>query len=242
MRYCFNVQIYSKILELHGYVMAIGDVTTLWSTLLLVPNTEPFTLNSNQCDGETGNQSTETDLIRRFQQGDREAFTALYRIHQPTVARFTFYMTGDRDKAEELTQEVFVWLIHHPLSFNSSLGTLSAFLGGVARKLLQRQWRKQRLWQSLEELLWRRPSAREWTAPGVDPAQAVDSASLRKAITRLPPRYREAIVLCELEGKSYEEAAMFLKCPVGTVRSRLHRARILLVDKFQAKKSTSRSS
>jgi RNA polymerase sigma-70 factor (ECF subfamily) len=221
--------------------MAIGYMTILSSTLLLVRYTEPFTLNGNQCDAETGNPCVESDLIRCFQQGDREAFTTLYRMHHPAVARFTFYMTGDREKAEELTQEAFVWLIHHPLSFDSSLGTLAAFLGGVARKLLQRQWRRDRLWQSLEELLRRQPSAREWTAPGVDPAQAVDSESLRKAIILLPPRYREAIVLCELEGKSYEEAAIFLKCPIGTVRSRLHRARVMLVDKFQAKRSTKRA-
>ena len=199
---------------------------------------ESFTLPSNECDQD---RSAETDLIRRFQQGDREAFTALYRMHQPAVARFTFYMTGDPDKAEEVTQDVFVWLIHHPLAFDSTLGTLSAFLGGVARKLLQRQWRRQRPWQSLEGLLGRHSSASEWPAPTVDLARTIDSASLRKAIASLPPRYREAIVLCELEGNSYEEAAILLKCPIGTLRSRLHRARYLLMEKFRTRKPVSRS-
>jgi RNA polymerase sigma-70 factor (ECF subfamily) len=59
---------------------------------------------------------------------------------------------------------------------------------------------------------------------------------LRKAIAALPARYREAVVLCDLEGKTYEEAAAIQDCPVGTVRSRLHRARQLLARKFQEKR------
>ena len=75
--------------------------------------------------------------------------------------------------------------------------------------------------------------AGDWMiAPRNELSNGVDVALLRKAITRLPLKYREAIVLCDLEGKSYEEAAVVLECPVGTVRSRLHRARRLLTEQF----------
>jgi RNA polymerase sigma-70 factor (ECF subfamily) len=67
-----------------------------------------------------------------------------------------------------------------------------------------------------------------------------EAAQLRKAIAALPERYREAVVLCDLEAKSYDEAAAILGCATGTVRSRLHRARELLVRKFHVKKEGQR--
>jgi RNA polymerase sigma-70 factor (ECF subfamily) len=127
-------------------------------------------------------------------------------------------MTGDRDKAAEVTQDVFVWLIHHPGEFDPDRGELPAFLGGVARKLLLRERRDERRWLPLEAV-----------RPSVPPADdTLDAATLRKAIAALPARYREVIVLCDLQGRSYEEAATVLCCAVGTVRSRLHRGRELL--------------
>jgi len=79
------------------------------------------------------------ELPIRFHDGDREAFTALYRAHFPAVFRFAFYMTGDRILAGEIAQDVFVWLVHHPGAFDAERGELPAFLGGVARKLLHRR-------------------------------------------------------------------------------------------------------
>jgi RNA polymerase sigma-70 factor, ECF subfamily len=63
---------------------------------------------------------------------DRETFTALYRMHQPAVFRFALSMTGDRAAAAEVTQDVFVWLLHHPDSFDPAPGELNSFLLGVA--------------------------------------------------------------------------------------------------------------
>src|SRR5215471_2729924 len=98
---------------------------------------------------------SDRQLMRRFREGDREAFTELYRAHQAAIFRFAFYMTGDRDKAAEVTQDVFVWLIHHPGEFDPDRGELPAFLGGVARKLLLRERRDERRWLPLEAV---RPS------------------------------------------------------------------------------------
>jgi RNA polymerase sigma-70 factor, ECF subfamily len=175
----------------------------------------------------------ESGLIERFGAGDREAFTTLYRRHYAEIARFAMYMTGDQSKAEELSHDVFVWLIDHPRAFQSELGTFPAFLKGVARNLLRRHWRNQRRWQSLDEMILRQPAAKELIAAGKELSTGVDAAVLRKAIARLPLKYREAIVLCDLEGDSYEEAAVVMRCPVGTIRSRLHRARRLLAEQFE---------
>src|ERR1700686_2138141 len=84
---------------------------------------------------------SDASLIERFRHGDRDAFTALYRAHHASIFRFAFHMTADRVKAAEITQDVFVWLIHHAAEFDPERGGLPAFLGGVARKLLQRRQR-----------------------------------------------------------------------------------------------------
>ena len=175
------------------------------------------------------------DLLQRFSEGDREAFTALYREHFPAVFRFVLYMTGDRIEAGEVTQDVFVWLIHHSGDFDPGRGQLPAFLGGVARKMLHRRQQLGRRWLPLDEGALR-PSA----DAALDLVDGIgkrrDLEQLRRAIATLPERYREALVACDLEEKSYQEAAEELGCALGTVRSRLHRARELLVRKLQWKK------
>lgn len=171
-----------------------------------------------------------SNLVERFREGDREAFATLYRDHFPAVFRFALYMTGDRLRAGEITQDAFVWLVRHPAEYDPKRGDLGAFLGGVARKLLHRQERINRRWLPLDE------AAADHTdfAAGVERDQ--EARELRRAIATLPERYREALVLCDLQGKSYDEAAGELGCANGTVKSRLHRARALLACKFQRRR------
>ena len=178
-------------------------------------------------------RSSDRELMKRFRAGDRDAFAVLYRTHYPAVFRFAFHMTGDRQQAAEVTQDVFVWLIHHPGEFDAERGELAPFLGGVARKLLQRRERDARRWVAFDE-------AAGGYAETMDPGMAIDAATLRKLIALLPVAYREAVVLCDLESKSYEEAAKLLGCAVGTVRSRLHRARQLLARKLQPRREVAR--
>lgn len=178
-------------------------------------------------NGMDGTASPDCALFERFRGGDREAFATLYRTHYPALFRFALHMTADRSRAGEIVQDVFVWLIHHPGSFDPKRGDLAPFLGGIARKLLQRQERWYRRWLPLS------PAVE--AAVVHDPADEVDAAKLRKAIALLPVPYREAVVLCDLEGKSYAEAAAAVRCAVGTIRSRLHRGRDLLARKLKVK-------
>ena len=173
--------------------------------------------------------TSDRELLQRFCRGDRDAFTLLYRAHFPAVFRLVLYMTGDRLQAAEITQDTFVWLVHHPRDFDPNRGELAAFLNGVARKMILRHKRLERRWMPLVET-----AAAEELASGLEHRQNVQE--LRKAIAALPERYREAVLLCDLEEKSYEQAADQMACPVGTVRSRLHRARELLARKFLGKK------
>jgi RNA polymerase sigma-70 factor (ECF subfamily) len=173
---------------------------------------------------------SDRDLVDRFRQGDREAFAAIYHRYFPSVYRFAFYMINDAPRAGEITQDVFIWLAGHAGQFDAGRGGLGAFLGGVARKFVHRLQRNEQRWLPLEEVAGRPGLAADFAA-GLERQQ--ESAGLRKAIAALPVRYREAVVLCDLEGMSYEEAAAAMGCVVGTVRSRLFRARELLVRKFQ---------
>jgi RNA polymerase sigma-70 factor (ECF subfamily) len=165
----------------------------------------------------------DSELLRRFLAGDRESFAELYRIHSRSVYRFALYLTVNEEKAAELTQDVFVWLVRNPDRYDRERGELGSFLSGVARQILRRRVKEERRWQGLDE---------KAAAPEKDLPAEHDLARLKRAVAALPLRYREAVVLCELEGKTYQEAAGALECAVGTVRSRLHRARILLTRKF----------
>ena len=172
-------------------------------------------------------------LLAAFRAGDREAFAMLYRRHSRSVFQFAFYMAGDADSADELTQEVFVWLIHHPAAFDAERGSLPAFLGGVARKFLQRKRRAESRWSGLDDAvqaIWAMSMAQ---APGLTADAALDAGRVREAIALLPIRYREAVVLCDLQELEYAEAARAMGCAVGTVRSRLHRGRALLARKLR---------
>ena len=173
------------------------------------------------------------DLLTRFRAGDRDAFTELYRQHHRAVYRFALLMSGDPGKAAEVTQDVFVWLIHNPNKFNPLRGELGSFLIGVSNRLLKNRFARERRMVPLEDLDF---EALSETIPDEDE----DLARLRQAVAALPPRYREVVVLCDLEEKTYEQAAAIVECAVGTVRSRLHRARALLARKLTGKRSEQR--
>jgi RNA polymerase sigma-70 factor (ECF subfamily) len=147
-------------------------------------------------------------------------------VHHKTVFRFALLMAADPVKAAETTQDVFVWLIHHPGNFDPRRGELGNFLVGVARMLLKRRYSEEQRWVPFDE-----SSANLRVDPPPDP-HSEDATRLRGAIAALPERYRVVVILCDLEGKTYEEAALLVECPVGTVRSRLHRARALLARKL----------
>ena len=172
------------------------------------------------------------ELLAQFAQGDIEAFAVLYRTHSLAVFRYAFHMTGDRTKATEVTQDVFVWLIHHPSAFDPDRGDLAAFLVGVARQLIRQQERAERRWLPFKE------AAHSQSNDTPDPGRAIDAEALRRAVAALPLRYREPVILCDLEGHSYEDAAKLMNCAVGTIRSRLHRAHELLARKFGLRKKT----
>jgi RNA polymerase sigma-70 factor (ECF subfamily) len=173
-------------------------------------------------------------LLERFRSGDRDAFNAIYRAHSQRVFRFAMLMTGDSQKASEATQDVFVWLVHHPDVFDPARGELSNLLIGVARNQLRKRHTEEQRWVPIENTA---ASLRATPADHFD-SDADDADRLHAAIRALPESYRAVVVLCDLEEKTYEEAAVILEVPTGTVRSRLHRARALLARKLVTRRAS----
>lgn len=200
---------------------------------------------------------TDDGLIRRMMAGDEEGFTLLYRRRQPSIYRFALHMSGNTATAEDVTQEVFMTLIRDPRRFDPSRGTVGAFLFGIARNHLRKRWEQDQRLVPLagdsDELSLMSGGGTlgpasvngngHQAATGWDELSSMEMVErVRKAIRTLPGNYREVVVLCELEEMSYEEAAAALDCPVGTVRSRLHRARAILLEKLRDAEPAPRAS
>ena len=169
--------------------------------------------------------------------GEEEALTALYRRRQGGIYRFVMQMCGSQALAEDVTQEVFMVLIRDGQTFDPTRGSLNAFLVGVARNLLLRRLQRERFYVPMEEdtddEATTQISSPTTGGPLEDLSRIETINSVRMAVLALPERYREVVVLCDLQEMSYVEAAEALSCAVGTVRSRLHRARALLIDKLR---------
>jgi len=178
------------------------------------------------------------ELLRRMSAGDEDAFLTVYRRCQGPIYRFVLHMSGSPAIAEDVTQDVFLALIQDGSRFDASRGTLAAYLFGVSRKLLLRRWARDQIYVPLEA---DGTEHNEQRANGDSPhSEAIPDLAhgemlerVRHAVLGLPVNYREVAVLCDLQEMSYEQAAATLGCPIGTVRSRLHRARLLLARKLQ---------
>jgi RNA polymerase sigma-70 factor, ECF subfamily len=175
---------------------------------------------------------TDSELLERVAAGDAEALAIVFRRHQATVYRFSRQMLGSVDAAEDVTQDVFVALAKSAGRFDRDVASLSTYLYGIARNLVLQRYKKRRgrIEINIDEIAGEGEAA---FATSADPAEIMSRAQvtrqLRQAILRLPVHYREVVVLCELNGLSYEQAAAIAGCPIGTIRSRLNRARKMLI-------------
>jgi RNA polymerase sigma-70 factor (ECF subfamily) len=183
------------------------------------------------------------ELLRR---GDEEAFSSLYREHQARLYRFAFHMSNSHSIAEETIQETFLTLIRQPERYDPARGNVSAFLFGIARNHVLRALERDRRFTTIDAESDHGSNGANGNAAANEFAAEREDASgthaqmerreriegVRRAVLSLPPAYREVVVLCDLEQRSYADAAVRLECPVGTVRSRLNRARGMLLAKL----------
>jgi len=184
---------------------------------------------------------SDNELLRLMLAGDEDALAQLYRRRQPSVYRFALQMSGSKSIAEDVTQEVFLFLMRDGHVFDPARGAVNAFLLGVARNYVLRRLRVEHLLSPLaddaEEEGTVFPHSGNELCPLEDLTRAETIEAVRKAVLSLPAKYREVVVLCELQDVSYVETAEILGCAIGTVRSRLHRARALLLAKLRPAES-----
>jgi RNA polymerase sigma-70 factor (ECF subfamily) len=172
--------------------------------------------------------SSDAALLAEAAAGGEAAFIELYRRRRDDVYRFAYALTRSRTFAQDATQEVFLQVLENAGRFDPGKGTARAWLFGCARHVV------------IDRLRVESRRSEEATEPTTASEHELHVLTeqrlvrLHAAIARLPFEYREALVLCELAELPYAEAAAVLACPVGTVRSRLHRARRLLTAALRA--------
>jgi RNA polymerase sigma-70 factor (ECF subfamily) len=179
---------------------------------------------------------TDNELLSAMRAGDEEALALLYRRRQGGIYRFALQMSGSPALSEDVAQEVFMMLMRDRVTYDSARGSLSAFLFGVARNLVRQRLGREQFYVSLSDETGEGIVADEFHTdenPLDDLSRGETIQTVRRAILSLPSRYREVVVLCELQEMSYAEAACVLECAIGTVRSRLHRARAVLIEKMR---------
>lgn len=182
-------------------------------------------------------EQTDTELLRQVHAGQADAFTALYRRHQGPLYRFALLRCGSGDAAADIVQEAFMGLLTGRLGYDPLRGQLQHFLFGVARNLALK----------LDEARQRHPQLPE---PSDDDGDLeLDTASdaagplarlldnevaeeVRRALSLLPPHYRDPVILYELHDLSYQEISTVCQVDIGTVRSRLARGRQALAKRL----------
>lgn len=165
-------------------------------------------------------------LLARVANGDADALALLYRRESGSVYRYALALAGDEAAALDAVQEAFAALLHGAQGFQPGRGSLRAYLAGMARHQLLNQWRDARRHVPLDE------ADDEVAGPGsdsrLDDSQQQDR--LWAAIRRLSWPQREALVLVDLQERSYDDAAAIAGISADVLRTRLHRARQRLAD------------
>jgi RNA polymerase sigma-70 factor, ECF subfamily len=146
-----------------------------------------------------------------------EEFQKAFNEHKDAVYRFAWRMTGSESAAEDIAQDVFLELLRHADRFSPLRGSLRAFLIGITRNIALKRWRDETRWEELDD--------EQFVAQPVNMEHGDIPEIVGNAVRSLPPLQREVLILAEYEELSLEEIARAVDSEVGTVKSRLHRAR-----------------
>lgn len=142
---------------------------------------------------------------------------AAFEDHKDAVYRFAWRMMNSASAAEDVAQDVFLSLLRQPGRFDPERGHLRGFLLGITRNLVLKRWRDDNRWEEFSD---------EHFAAMPLAGKASDTAEIvGEAVRMLPPLQREVLILAEYEELSLEDVARTVDAEIGTVKSRLHRAR-----------------
>ena len=179
-----------------------------------------------------GNTPTDEELIARFQDGDTYAFDQLVRRYKDPLLNFIFRFIGDINESEDIVQDTF-YRVYKNKHYYKEVAKFSTWIYTIAGNLAKTELRKRKR-RKIFSIHKETPSAKEFELPDPkrDPEQEVNSTitekHIHKAIGNLPPKFRQVIILRDIQGFSYEEISSIIKVPLGTVKSRVNRARLRL--------------
>lgn len=181
------------------------------------------------------NLQHELALLARMKQGDEEAFALLYRRHKDSVYRLALLYCGRPATAADVTQDAFVFFITHADRYDATRGTLASWLCGVARNLARKAAGEREEATDPADLTddaAPHPDHVDHDTPLERLLRGEAAEEVRRALARIAPHYRDVLILCELSELSYAEAAQVCGIDIGTVRSRLSRARAQLAKRL----------
>lgn len=164
----------------------------------------------------------ERELIVQVQKGDEMAFKEIVGIYKDRIVNFLCQLTGDYQKAVELSQETFM-RVYFKANKYKPIAPLSSWIYAIASNLAKTEMKKMRRVPlvSIEEVQNILPIESQ----GSNPPDRSLVRKVRKALDSLPPRYKIPVILKDIEGFSQEEIAQILKKPLGTIKARISRGR-----------------
>lgn len=180
---------------------------------------------------------TDEDLIERFQQGDLAAYEEIVRRYKDQLLNFVFRFLSNQEEAEDVVQETFLRVYRNRFAY-TRVAKFSTWIytiaGNLARTELRR--RKRRRFFSLSDM-GLEDRDYEISDEVFNPETHVDSALgeeiIQREISKLSPKFREVIILRDVQELSYEEISKIIRVPIGTVKSRVNRARLRLQNRLK---------
>jgi RNA polymerase sigma-70 factor (ECF subfamily) len=177
----------------------------------------------------TGTISSASDLIKRAQEGDSDAFGALFQTHRSRVYSVCLRMTSNAAEAEDLTQDAFLQVFRKIAKFRGD-SAFSTWVHRIAVNTVLMHFRKRLLAHvSLDEPRTDSDGAkvrREYGTRDKHLSGCIDRVALTRAMKQLPPGYRTIFFLHEVEGYEHQEIAEMLSCSVGNSKSQLYKAKL----------------
>jgi RNA polymerase sigma-70 factor, ECF subfamily len=180
---------------------------------------------------------SDEELINRFQEGDVYAFDLIVRRYKDQLLNFAYRFLGNLEEAEDVVQETFLRLYKNKKAYRQ-IAKFSTWLYTITSNLAKTELRKRKRRKliSISDMGYE-DKEYEIEDQGANTERDVDSSIneriIQQAIQELSPRFREVIILRDVQELSYEEVGEVLKIPLGTVKSRVNRARIKLQSKLQ---------
>ncbi len=186
---------------------------------------------------QTKKSPSDEELIQRFQEDDLYAYELLVDRYKDQLLNFAYRFLGNYEEAEDVVQETFLRLYRKRHAYRQ-IAKFSTWIYTIAGNLAKTELRKRKRRKLIsisdmgfDEKDFELEDFRADTERGTD--RALMDKYLQKAIEELPPRFRQVIVLRDIQELSYEEIGDIINAPLGTVKSRLNRARLKLQGKLE---------